>query len=159
MLFFFFLNHAWYAYLALFHVETNYTVCYVTALWTYFIHHWMWGLVFSFPIYKSNEKPPLSGMQGQNGGGLGGKSQCRTFLFQITRQWSEWIVLCTHDNTSHRNNFTNSSAPSVSSKPLDSQDSGLSSFPELNMRSPKTLKVCLCSKLLSCSWESTEAHT
>lgn len=88
MLFFFFLNYAWYAYLALFHVETNYTVCYVTALWAYFIHHWTWGLVFSFPIYKSNEKPPFSGMLGQNRGGLGGKSWCKTFLFQITRQWS-----------------------------------------------------------------------
>lgn len=75
ILFFFFLSHACYAYLAQFHVETNYTLCYVTALWAYFIHHWMWGLMYSFQIYKSNGKSPALGMLGQNRAGPGGNSR------------------------------------------------------------------------------------
>lgn len=73
--FFFFLSHACYAYLAQFHVETNYTLCYVTALWAYFIHHWMWGLMYSFQIYKSNGKSPALGMLGQNRAEPGGNSR------------------------------------------------------------------------------------
>lgn len=73
--FFFSLSHACYAYLAQFHVETNYTLCYVTALWAYFIHHWMWGLMYSFQIYKSNGKSPALGMLGQNRAGPGGNSR------------------------------------------------------------------------------------
>lgn len=82
----FFLSHTQYAYLALFHVETNYTVCCVTALWAYSIHHWMWGLTCSFQIHKENGESALSGTLGQNGGGLRRTSGCKAFLF--TRQWS-----------------------------------------------------------------------
>jgi len=61
--------------LAQLHVETNYTLCYVTALWAYFIHHWMWGLMYSFQIYKSNGKSPALGMLGQNRVGPGRNSR------------------------------------------------------------------------------------